>query len=95
LGCALYIRCAVSIHHKGCGKVWGARYTLGARYLPKNTVYSKVCIGKHLSDDFPIQNGLKQGDPLLLLLLNFSLQYAIRKVCEDQVGVKLNGTHQL
>jgi hypothetical protein len=39
LGCALYIRCAVSIHHKGCGKVWGARYTLGARYLPKNTVY--------------------------------------------------------
>jgi hypothetical protein len=20
-------------------KVWGARYTLGARYLPKNTVY--------------------------------------------------------
>jgi hypothetical protein len=38
LGCALYIRCAVSIHHKGCGIVWGARYTLGARYLPKNTV---------------------------------------------------------
>jgi hypothetical protein len=21
-------------------KVWGARYTLGARYLPKNTVYT-------------------------------------------------------
>jgi hypothetical protein len=30
--------CTVSIRHKGCGKVWGARYTLGARYLPKNTV---------------------------------------------------------
>jgi hypothetical protein len=26
-----------------------------------NETYSKVCIGKHLSDDFPIQNGLKQG----------------------------------
>jgi hypothetical protein len=42
LGCALYIRCAVSIHHKGCGKVWGARYTLGARYLPKNTVVTYI-----------------------------------------------------
>jgi hypothetical protein len=24
-----------------------------------NEMYSKVCIGKHLSDKFPIQNGLK------------------------------------
>jgi hypothetical protein len=27
-----------------------------------NEMYSKVCIGKHLSDSFPIQNGLKQGE---------------------------------
>jgi hypothetical protein len=27
-----------------------------------NETYSKVRIGKHLSDSFPIQNGLKQGD---------------------------------
>jgi len=27
-----------------------------------NETYSKVCIGKNLSDAFPIQNGLKQGD---------------------------------
>jgi hypothetical protein len=33
--------------------------------------YSKVCIGKHLSDGFPIQNGLKQGDALSPLLFNF------------------------
>jgi hypothetical protein len=26
--------------------------------------HSKICIGKHLSDSFPIQNGLKQGDAL-------------------------------
>jgi hypothetical protein len=57
--------------------------------------YSKVCIGKHLSDSFPIQNGLKQGDALSPLLFNFSLEYTIGKVRENQVGVKLNGTHQL
>jgi hypothetical protein len=29
-----------------------------------NETYSKVCIGKHLSESFPIQKGLKQGDAL-------------------------------
>jgi hypothetical protein len=29
-----------------------------------NETYSKVHIGKHLPDTFPIQNGLKKGDAL-------------------------------
>jgi hypothetical protein len=60
-----------------------------------NEAYSKVHIGKHLSDSFPIQNGLKQGNALSPLLSNFALESAIRKNQENHVGVKLSGTHQL
>jgi hypothetical protein len=33
--------------------------------------HSKVCIGKHLSDNFAIQNGLKQREALSPLLSAF------------------------
>jgi hypothetical protein len=56
---------------------------------------SKVCIGKHLSDSFPVQNGLRQGDALISLPFNSALQYAIWKVQGNQVGLKLNRIHQL
>jgi hypothetical protein len=59
-----------------------------------NEMYSKVHIDKHVSDNFPIQNGLKQDD-LSPLISNLALEYAIREVQENQVGPKLHGAHQL
>jgi hypothetical protein len=45
-----------------------------------NETYSRVWVGKHLSDMFPIKNGLKQGGNLSPLLFSFVLEYAIRMV---------------
>jgi len=60
-----------------------------------NETNSRVRVGKHLSDMFPIRNVLRQGDALSPLLSNFAIIYAIRRVQVNQDGLKLNGTHQL
>jgi sorting nexin-29 len=57
--------------------------------------YSRVRLGKNLSEMFPIRNGLKQGDALSPLLFNFVLEYAIKRVQVNKDGLKFNGTHQL
>jgi hypothetical protein len=50
-----------------------------------NVTYSRVWVGKQLSDMFPIRNGLKQ-DALSPLLSNSALVYAIRRVYVNQMA---------
>ena len=57
--------------------------------------YSRVRVGRFLSDAFPIHCGLKQGDALSPLLLNFTLEYAIRRVRENRIGLDMNRKYQL
>jgi hypothetical protein len=56
-----------------------------------NETYSKVHVGELLSDKFPNQNDLKQGDAILPLIFNFALQYANRKLLENRSVWSLMG----
>jgi hypothetical protein len=55
--------------------------------------HSKVNIGNYFADSFPAENCLKQGNASSSLLSNFVFVHAIRKVEENQVGLKLDGSH--
>jgi hypothetical protein len=58
-----------------------------------NETFSKVHIGKHLSDSFAIRNGLKQGNALSPLLFNFRICHY--EGARKPGGTELNGIHQL
>jgi len=45
-----------------------------------NETYSRVWVGKNLSDMFPIKYGFKQGDALSPFLFNFAVENAVRRV---------------
>ena len=52
-----------------------------------NETYSRVRVGKHLSDILPVRIGLKLGDALSPLFFNFALENAIRRVQVNKGGL--------
>ena len=48
-------------------------------------------MGKLVSEEFEIRNGLKQGDALSPLLFNLVLEYIVRMAGDNSGGVELNG----
>jgi hypothetical protein len=60
-----------------------------------NESYSRVWVGKHLSDMFSVKNALKQGDAISLLFFNFASDCAMRRVQVNRYGLKLNDAQQL
>jgi len=50
-----------------------------------NETYSRVRVGKKMSDMFPFKNGLKQGEALSPLLFYIALEFTIRRVQVNRV----------
>jgi len=60
-----------------------------------NKIFSRVRVGRLLSDMFLVRNVLKQGQVLSPLLFNFVFEYAIRRDQVNLDGWKLSGSYQL
>jgi len=57
--------------------------------------YSKVNVGKNLSDGFEFKNDIEEAEASSLLFFNFPLEYANRMVQVNQESLNFSGTHQL
>ena len=57
--------------------------------------YSRVRVGKNLSDMFPVRNGFKQRRCSIGIAFQLSLEYTIRRVQVSQDGQKLNDAHHI
>jgi hypothetical protein len=51
-----------------------------------NETYSKICVGKHLSDNFRIQDGLKEGDAFHLCFPHAYLQHLSQVFGKNWIG---------
>ena len=58
-----------------------------------NETYCRIRVCKHLSEMFPIKNGLKKGDALSPLFFNFALEYPIKRSELNKEAMKLNSAH--
>jgi hypothetical protein len=66
-------------------------YTEGVWLIRERSIYSILgkLINKSLCYEFPILNGLKQGDALQPLLFTFASVHAIRNLKEYEEGLEL------
>jgi len=60
---------------------------IGLMKMCLTETYSRVRVGRHLSDMFAIENGLQQGAVLSPLFFIFVLEYAIKWVPVKQDGL--------
>jgi hypothetical protein len=56
-------------------------------WLLEDENYTKVWVGKYLSDMFTVRSCLKQGDRLSPSILNPALEYVIMNIQENHEGL--------